>query len=394
MKKVCYLLNHPNDIPWAILLKNSKPKNCSFEVFIINFASHDKYNWGAKTGKGKSINPCIQDRDMNDIISAYGEDTNITVINSEREFHNKITDQNFDVAVSRGKEFFIFREFAKKSIALSMDRSFFVRLLHALPYYKNLKIYLQNEKWVKKDVCGNFCMAIGSTPGDYNIVNQNLDKFEFIDIMGHYKNILDSIGKEAIRSELGIKQNEKIAFLNFRKASAPISIHRTNQDFFNKSRDMIEKFKSEGYKILSRERLDKENINWDAARGMSNAISHVDDLIDTKLNGHGGYPPLVFRAVYASDIIISADVSGICTKEGLVCRTPVFLPFDDFFLEKIKEKDHLDPVSPIFVDMVNKGIITNTYDERLFSNYNENVEKFVSRWYNTDIDLFWKKALN
>ena len=394
MKKVCYLLNHPNDIPWAILLKNSKPANCDFKVFIINFAASDKYNWAAKTGKGKSINPCIQDRDIADIVKMYGGEKTISIINSELEFHNKVINENFDVAISRGKEFFIFKEFAKKSIALSMDRSFFIRLLHALPYYSNLKIYLQNEKWLDKDLCGNFCMAIGSTPGDYNIINNNLDKFEFIDIMGHYKHVLDKIGRDKIREELGFDRDEKIAFLNFRKASNPISAHRSNEDFFNKSREMIVKFKKAGYKILSRERLDKENISWDASRGMSNAIKSVEDLIDKKINGHDGFPPLVFRAVYSADVIISADVSGICTKEGLICRTPIFLPYDDYFLEKIKSKDHLDPVSPIFVDMINEGIITNTFDESLFSNYSENVEKFMSRWYNTDIDLFWKKALN
>ena len=89
-------------------------------------------------------------------------------------------------------------------------------------------------------------------------------------------------------------------------------------------------------------------------------------------------------------MIISADVSGICTKEGLVCRTPVYLPYDNFFLEKIKFNDSLDPVSPIFVDMVKKGIIANNYSESMFSNYYDNVEKFVNSWYNTDIQLFWK----
>ena len=390
MKKVCYLLNHPNDIPWAILLKNTKPSNCQFRVFIMNFHAQDRFNWARKTGKGKSINPCIQEKDIPEVIKAYGNSEEITVINSEKEFNSKVVSQNFDVAISRGKEFFIFKEFAKKSIALSMDRSFFVRLLHSLEYYTNLKIYLQNEKWLDKDLCGNFCMAIGRTPGDYNLVNKNLSHFEFIDIMGHYKTVLDRIGKKEVRKQLNLDPEEKVAFLNFRKASDPISIYQSNEDFFETSREMIIKFKNLGYKIISRERLDKENINWDAARGMSNAIVKVEDLIDEKLNGHDGYPPLVFRAVYASDVIISADVSGICTKEGLVCRTPVYLPYDNFFLEKIKFNDSLDPVSPIFVDMVKKEIIANNYSESMFSNYYDNVEKFVNSWYNTDIQLFWK----
>lgn len=394
MKNICYLLNHSNDIPWAIFLNKNKPSDINFFVFITNFTHSDMFGWQQKTGKGKSINPCMHAHDISAIKKEYGSE-NITVLNSFNDFVSKVVKRNFDVVISRGKEFFIFPEFSKKSVALSMDRSFFIRLLHALPYYKNLNIFLQHEKWLDKDLCGNFCMSISGKPGDYSLIDKNMDKFKFVDIMGCYKSILDDIGIEKIRSDLGLKNNEKVAFLNFRKASTPISIYKTDNEFFKKSRSTILHFKSLGYKIISRERLDKENIVWDKSRGMHNAIKHVDDLIDIKVNGHNGYPPLVFRAVYASDIIISSDVSGICTKEGLICRKPVFLPYDNYFLEKISEKNknHLDPVSPIFADMVNKNLIFNNFNEDSMTYFYNNVENFINSWYNTDINLFWQKIL-
>lgn len=395
--KICYLLNHPNDIPWPRLLAESLPQNVFFEILIMDFYSNDFYNWSSKLGKGKSLSPCINKKDIEGIFESYKslikKNIKVTHVTSVQAFSSITNDRNYDVAISRGKEFFIFPEFSKKSIALSMDRCHFARLIFLLPYYKNLKIFLQSEEWFKEERCENFNLNFFGKTITYDQLEKIRGSFEFVDIVGCYHEITKKIGKKEIRNQIGLESGQKIALVNFRKAEPAFTTHKTNEEFFKSSIENIVQLKNAGYTIVTRERTDKENISWDASRGLGNSFEKISHLVDLKVNSHSGFPSDVWKVVYASDLLLTMDVSGLCTKEALTCEIPMIMPYNDYFLEKINNFADTS-VNPVFKDLIRENGICKSYSSFNASEQQKNLKKIKKRWYNTDINLFWKKVLS
>ena len=322
--KIAYLLNHPNDVPAALILYRTCPIDVKLQVILINFRANDKYNWFNRVGKGKWLEPCIQEHDLNDIKKLY-DSNDVIDCRSEGQFDNLI--KAYDISISRGREYIVLREKTKKSIALSMNRCHFNRLVKILPEYKNMQIFLYGPAWLKQDLCGNFQMEYVN----YDDVNNNLEKFQTIDIMGYYYEYLKEIDKDEIKKELGIPLDRKIAFLSFRMAEEDFTAYRDLDEFMEKTTKMIHEFKDRGYYILCRERKDKAN-----SLDISRKYKEVEHLIDKKIDGHDGFPPLIYRAMYISDILLLSDVSGICTNEAVMCRTPVYMPYEKYFLDKLE----------------------------------------------------------
>jgi len=170
MKKIAYLLNHPNDIALASIFYKTKPEDVQVKIIMTNFFAMDKYSWGSRVGKSKSLDPCIRPSDYDDIKEIYPEG-DIIICKSEQEFINETTSGKYDICVSRGRELFVFPEWADKTIALSMNRCYFNRLLDVFPFYKNLNVFLYSDEWKKESSCGNFCMDPRNSYDQVNELN-------------------------------------------------------------------------------------------------------------------------------------------------------------------------------------------------------------------------------
>ena len=108
--KIAYLLNHPNDVPAALILYRTCPIDVKLQVILINFRANDKYNWFNRVGKGKWLEPCIQEHDLNDIKKLY-DSNDVIDCRSEGQFDNLI--KAYDISISRGREYIVLREKTK-----------------------------------------------------------------------------------------------------------------------------------------------------------------------------------------------------------------------------------------------------------------------------------------
>jgi len=392
MKKIAYLLNHPNDIALASIFYKTKPEDVQVKIIMTNFFAMDKYSWGSRVGKSKSLDPCIRPSDYDDIKEIYPEG-DIIICKSEQEFINETTSGKYDICVSRGRELFVFPEWADKTIALSMNRCYFNRLLDVFPFYKNLNVFLYSDEWKKESSCGNFCM---DPRNSYDQVNENIDKIHGVDIFYHNFEILKEKYPNRIdaRSDLGLPEDKKIALLSFRMAESSFSIYRNLSEFLEKTEKMINDFRDRGYYIVSRERTDSANITWDRSRGFHGQIDKFNNLIDRKINDHGGFPSVPWRLCYTSDVMLLSDTSGLATNEGVGCRTPIFMPKVDRDFSQIFPKDH--PINPVQRGLFESGLIfddPDELDELGIKEYRNSIEDFISRWYNTDVNKFWNEIL-
>lgn len=395
MKKIAYLLNHPNDVALAALLYKTCPDDADLSVILTNFHAQDKYNWHAKMGKGKWIEPCIQEHDLDDIKKIY-EPGKIIDCRNEHDFYN-IT-QHYDILMCRGREIVVFNEIANKTISLSTNRFILTRLLDVFPYYKNLQVFLAGPDWLREDLCGKFQMGIrGNKTHNYETFNKYIDKFKTIDLSGYYYDYLRKTDptKEKTKIELGLPLDKKIASVSFRMAEPDFSISKDEHEFFSKTKEMMQEFKDKGYYIVTRERLDKPNVQWDIRRGTHNMIDKIPHLVDKKINGHGGFPSLVWKLMYASDILLLSDITGLATYEGILCRLPMYMPYDDNYVSSKLTLDHSDPnpVNPIIREMIKENLIFNKLTDDNLEHFYKKIEDFIKPWYNTNVNLFWREIL-
>jgi len=375
MDKVLFLLNNPKDLSIARLLFKISPIPIQF--IITNFDARDKYGWK----KPKQLECWFSDDSIKDIKLALRD--NITICTSEKDLQELWRES--DVCISKGREFFVLKSPSKRNIALSFDRCYFSRLLDILPYYKDaLTIVLSSPIWLDEKFCGYYEMDPKKHTREY--IDKYRKNFKFVDISNYYYETLQKMGKENIRKELGLPLDKKIAFFSFRMSTDQASIHKNTDDFVCASKKMLEKFKEDNYFIISRRRMGRQDLLWykNTNHPEVSRFKEIFHLIDMEINGFGGFPELIYRGIYASDIMLLSDLSGIARTEGLFCRCPIYMPFE-------KNKENIGRISyfPIIKDMVDNGIIFNEYNQSSMDEYYKNVENLIQKWHSYDLDGFW-----
>jgi hypothetical protein len=371
--RATFLLNAPNDISLGMVLSKTCP--VPLRIVVTNFRADNEYNWP----KAKKLTPRVTDADIKFIQSHFAD--KVTICNSANNMKSLVNDA--DVCLSRGREFFIFKPICKKNVALSLNRCYFNRLLDVLPHYDDLKIYLSSERWIDKSLCGEFMMG----GNDYDRVETYRNKFRFADIMHHNYDHLCKQGKEAIKKRLGVPLESKVAFLSFRMAQKSFSIYESADQFIETARQEVSKLKDQGYYIISRRRLGKHDMAYYRANRSPDVYGFgaVKDMIDIEMNGSEGFPGQIWESLYVSDFMLLMDISGICQNEAALCRTPIYMPYENI--------NNVDELNPAIRDMINRGLILNDRDEINLVEYKKVMDEFVSDWYNTDIERFWKEAL-
>ena len=367
-----YLLNQSRDISLVKLIKKISP--VPLTIIVTNFTAKDEYGWN----KVKSLQQCISDDETQSLVNEIDG-----VVICKKWSILKDYMANCEVCMSRGREFFIFKEISKRNIALSLNRCYFNRLIDVLPHYKNMKVIMTSDKWLDKS-CGNFMMGSNG----YIMLDKYRDRFKGIDILGLYYEFLKKETKIQIRQRLNVPLDSKIAFVSFRMAQKEFSIHRDANSFMSTTKREIERLKDDGYYIISRRRMGQHDMDYYNSTNAPDISRYCEiaHLIDMEMNGSDGFPGTIWDGLYASDLLLLADISGICHYEVALCRCPVYMPFDTIH--------NINELNPATRDMLKRGLIFNKLTDINIKHYEIEIEEFVKEWYNTNVDLFWKEVLN
>ena len=369
---VICLLNQPRDISLVKLIKEISP--VPITIIVTNFSDKDEYQWS----KSKNLQQCISDSETQSLVN---EIDGVMVCKKAPVLKDYMA--NCEVCISRGREFFVFKEIAKRNVALSLNRCYFNRLIDVLPHYKNMKVIMNSDKWLDK-CCGNFMMGNNS----YVELEKNRNCFKGVDVLGYNYEWLKKETKSQIRHRLQIPIDSKIAFISFRMAQKEFSIHRDANTFMSTTKREIERLKENGYYIISRRRMGQHDMDYYKVTNAPDISRYgeISHLVDMEMNGSDGFPGTIWEGLYASDLLLLADISGICHYEAALCRCPVYMPFDTIH--------NINELNPATRDMFKRGLIFNELTEENLEHYQIKIEEFVKDWYNTNVDLFWKEVLS
>jgi hypothetical protein len=387
--QVALVLNRMIDIPVFNLLFQTSFNYSDFintKIIVVNFDCIDEYNWSRKR---KSIfsNGCTS-QNIKSVVELNGND-NVIVCNSKEQYKNTI--KQFDLCIARGVEYAVLKPIINKNIAICGPRINIERLVvDVMPYYEDkLKIFLQSNLWLDKKETGLF-----EYNSDFELFKKYKDRFEFSSVLNSYYDLVSSnLSKDKIKSGFNIPLDKKIAFLSLRKADPAHTMYENNEQFLKESIKMIKKFKDMGYYIVSRRRLSNYDVN--VARKNSPENLKFDEiyskLIDLEIDGYESHPPEVFLIPYISDVLLLSDTSGIANIESAIMKLPIYFPHNKHDT-KFKEYLNGDSIAPTFRDMINNNLITNDYTQEYCEHYNNNIDKFLYKWYQGNIDDFWQKA--
>ena len=383
-----FVLNHLRDVPLIAILYKTSP--WPFKVILSNFKAIDEYQWPKKR---KYIDSYFNDVQIESIKNIFGDD----LVNCTSLYDFKKITNDTELCISRGREFFVLKQFAKKNIAISSDRCYLSRILDILPIYNDsIKIIFDSEVWINKKICEYIEMTSGSYPNlmyDYDYLETHKDKFEFVDVLGEINNLfLSKIGKDSIKENFNIDKNKKIAFLSLRSADPEITLYKNSDAFFNVTLKMIKEFKKNNYTILSRRRLGTQDI---IIRNSSPEISRFQEIkqyIDLELNGYGEFPGDLWRAMCISDVLLLPDISSIADIEAVLCKCPIYMPLNE--CDKNRVNFVINKLSPRFQDLMRKNLIFSDIENFPNIDYFNRMDNFSKFWYNTNIKKFWEIVYN
>ena len=369
-----HILESPKDIALAFLLLKTAP--VPLKIVITTFTASDKYGWK----KPKNIVPSFPNEEIEKLKAAMGD--RLVIAATEKELDDIWG--SADICMSRGREFVVLKSKAKKNVALSLTGSYFTRLYMALPFYENMKILFLSEEWATDDNLMNL------DDYSYDDIKKIRPCFDYGDIYGYYYDYMKECGKEKIKNEIGLPLDQKIAFLSFRRAAPLESIYKDNEEFMFSIKRMIKKFKDDGYYIISRRRLGSHDLQYYNAMNCPEVkrFKEVEHLIDREMNGFGEFPYDIWKGLYSSDILLLTDNSGICYIEAAISRCPIYMPYSKEALSRVYKE-----LLPASRDMFDQNLIFNDYCKENVENYRNNIEAFLSKWYNYDVEKFWERIL-
>lgn len=376
-------LNRVVDIAAVIGLFKSCPLSIK-KVIIINFIYPDEYSWP----KRKSIQTWLSQPDVEDVANAIGYE-NVVIAKNANQYKEYV--RKFDMCVALGRELFIFKPLTKLSVGISGTRDYFNRYIDLIKggYYgkKGLIVTQNGDAWLEEESCGNYRMNC-----DYDYLNSVKDNFLSVDPLVDQKNECDKIGLEKIREELGFPADKKVALVSYRRADNWHTIFRSDEEFFKTSVETIKMFKDLGYFIACRRRLGVDDIK--SRRANSSEITRYDEikpLIDVETNGWSGYPNLLYKACYASDLLVMIDTSGICQREAAISEIPTYMPYDnlnDFMINQINNN-----WEPGMRDMINHKVVSNNFNDLFSKSFQGNIRKYNKKWHNGNSKVFWDRVL-
>jgi hypothetical protein len=374
MRPIAFLLNQPRDIPLALLLHKTAPK--PLQVLVSDFAMHDEFGIGKELRCNMNYDDYLYlDKCLKESCTVCGNPDMMRGLLKECE-----------VALSRGREFIIMLSPAPKNVALSFNRAYLGRLMQVMGHYGNrLNIMLNGPAWLNRDLAKDWEISLERHEELWRLEKQG--KIPLGNPQAYYYDYFTGMGRDAVRSKLGIPLDKKVCFLSFHMADPRLTIYNSPEDFMSVVKPAMEDFKNRGYYIISRRRLNKDDIEF-YQRNKTPDIFNWDEvkhLVDVEMNGTTGFPGEIWEGLFASDVMFLADISGIAYVEAALARCPVYMPRSP--------KDAREP-NPVITDMLRRGLIGADDSDAFIAAYKTGIEDFLRQWYQGTIESFWKAVFS
>lgn len=380
--KIVQLLNQPRDIPLALLLEKTCPH--SIRNIINNAQSKDEFGWP----KPKHLERCLTESETNNAKRLLKNVTECTKVETlKRELSGA------DICLSRGREYFIFNSPAKKNIALCFNRCYYGRFLDILPRYNGrLKILFFSPAWMSREYCGNFEMNNHTqhkkSKYDYDYAYQFKPHYLYANPFDYYWQYLKARGKEQVKKDIGLPPDRPIAFLSLRMSEKLFTIHDGRDEYVQTTIKMLTEFKEKGYYIISRRRMGRHDM-VEAKATKKPEIYRYEEMapyIDIEMNETTRFPGEIWEGLFASDVMLLSDVSGISYIEAALMRCPVYMPHRGSI-------NNIDVLCPAVRDMFIDGLMMNEYNDATVTKWRGSIETFLGRWYaDGGIKHFWQEV--
>ncbi len=295
------------------------------------------------------------------------------------------------VHLTRGLDLYVIKPSKRiKYRIICINRIFYTRLNLCLPYFFkkkiNFKIMFSGRNWLNPQMVNNWELMDGI---DDSLLIQNMDKVNYVDILGCTREILDDIGINNIKEEFGIPKNKKIALFSFRKAGNGFSFFKSDSEYMDSVRSNLELLKTNGYFIICRRRVDPKDIDFYKVKKSPNIdTSKIKHLIDLEINHNEGFPSAIYKLLYISELLYLSDQSGIASVEAALMKCPVYCPFPG---SKKNIVNNTDYISPPIKDMINKNLIFNKISTENIKGYKDTIDIFLDNWFETNKERFWKE---
>lgn len=363
---VGFLLNCPRDIPLAIDLEATCPVD-DFVVGITLFHHRDEYGWR----KPKELNPCF---DKADLVRCTHRLRSAQILTDRNAYERMVRD--CDVVLSRGREYIICRPTPTRTqyYALSGNRSYFGRLLDALPHYAGrLRLCLFGAAWLR---CGSYEMH-GNTDA---AIARHERSIAFANWHTPAVARAKRTPRTVLRQRLGLPADKRVVFFPCRMAAPSISMYSSGDEWYDVLTATLAEVRRAGYYVLADRRMGihdqaygaayhaPQYVRWSALRGMVDAVL--------------GQPDMLWEALAASDCVLAGDVSGLLYIEAALLQVPVCMPKIAAVLPH--------GLCPAMRDMITAGAV---HREIAFT-VPAGLPAFLDRWYTSKgIDGLWREVL-
>jgi len=383
-----FCINRATDISLAQILYVHKPHNVELKIVATAFYTSGEFG---EWKKPKSLTKWLKNEDVEAIKNFFKNDYHHC--DSPKQLKELFRD-NSAPGIFPGREPFVIKDICENgATCLSAVRDYFNRFLDVHHFYKSrdIKIFLDSDAWVNKEFCGNWRMyepGISGYKQDYQYLEDNRSSILFCDPYNSYKVLLDEFGRDKIRKHLNIPLDKKVAMVSLRRGDANLTYQKNDNEFFENTIEKMRELQEDGFYIISRRRNSVDDLISRRVNSAENTrYQEFEKYIDLDLTGWDSFPNKIWQACYAADLMLLADMSGICRREAIVCELPILLPK---YNKQAYEKNYNKGWDPAMQDLHKRGLFSESVEECLSEEYLKRLKEHKKIWHTGDADLFWQ----
>ena len=390
-KSFIFCINRATDISLAQILYLHKPHDVEMKIVATAFHSNSEFG---EWRKPKNLTRWLKNEDIKAIKEFFRGD--YQQCDNSRQLKELFKKDN-SVGIFPGREPFVIKDICENgAICLSAVRDYFNRFLDVHHFYKtkDIKIFLNSNAWVDEKLCERWQMyepGINDYSQDYQYLKDNESSILFCDPYNSYKTLLDELGRDKIREQLKIPLEKKVAMVSLRRGDANLTYQKNDNNFFENTIEKMKELQQAGFYIISRRRNSVDDlVNRRVNSAENTRYQEFAKYIDLDLTGWDNFPNKIWQACYVSDLMLLADMSGICRREAVVCELPILLPKYD---EEVYNRNYNNGWDPAMKDLHSRRLFVTTVEECLSEEYLKRLKEYKKMWHTGDADLFWKKLL-
>ena len=399
-KTFIFCLNRATDLSLAQILYWNLPEDFDMKIAATTFyVESEFYEWK----KPKRLDCWLSEADGRLLQQFFGVDlVQISTPDELKQLFNEVFPDA--IGIFPGREPFIIKDICNNgAICISAVRDYFNRYLDVHYYYNNvtsepkkIKIVLDSDKWLDEETCGSWYMC---EPGirdvvwdeykqDYEYLKNNNSSFMACGPYNSYKDVLGQLDKTQVKEMYNIPLDKKVVLVSLRRGDSNLTFHEDDSSFFDHTLEMMAELKRKGFYIISRRRVDNDDIVYRRANSAEITRYHeFEKYIDLDMSGWSMWPSRIWLACYLSDLMLLADMSGICRRESIICDLPMLLPKYD---KEVYERNYKNGWDPAMRNMHDMNLFATNIEECLSEEYLKRLKKHKKMWHTGDASLFWQ----